>query len=131
MVDLEPGKTLFIRFQTLSEPHEDGRRTVFFELNGQPREVTLTDRALEPETPRRPKSDPGNPAHVAASMHGMVVNVAVQAGDSIVKGQKLLMVEAMKMQTIIAAERDGKIREIHVHPGTQVESGDLLITMDQ
>ncbi len=129
-VDIEPGKTLIIRFLTISDAHEDGRRTVFFELNGQPREITVTDRALEPETPRRPKADPSNPAHIASAMPGMVVNVAVHPEDSVVKGQKLLMLEAMKMQTIIAAERDGKISEIFVQPGTQVEPGDLLITMD-
>ncbi|GAB4140058.1 MAG: pyruvate carboxylase [Planctomycetaceae bacterium] len=128
-VDIEPGKTLIIRFQAVGEPHEDGTRTVFFELNGQPREVTITDRSLEPETPRRRKADANNPNHVAASMPGMVVNVAVHPGDAVAKGQKLLMLEAMKMQTIIAAERDGEVAEIHVHPGTQVETGDLLMTL--
>ena len=124
------GKTLIIRFLTVGEPHADGQRTVFFELNGQPREVTVTDRALEPEAPRRPKADPNNPAHIAASMPGMVVNVAVQLGVLVAKGQKLLMLEAMKMQTTIAAEQEGKISEIHVQPGTQVESGDLLLAME-
>ncbi|MEZ6054105.1 MAG: pyruvate carboxylase [Planctomycetaceae bacterium] len=128
-VDIEPGKTLIIRLQTVSEPHEDGRRTVFFELNGQPREVTVLDRSLEPDAPRRPKANPDDPKHIAASMPGMVVNIAVQAGDAVAKGQKLLMLEAMKMQTIIAAERDGTIADIHIHTGTQVESGDLLMTM--
>jgi pyruvate carboxylase len=129
-VDIEPGKTLIIRFLTLGDPHEDGCRTVFFELNGQPREVTVTDKSLEPETPRHPKADPNNPGHVAAPMPGMVVNMAVQPGNSVVKGQKLLMIEAMKMQTTIAAERDGKVGEIHVHPGTQIEAGDLLMTIE-
>jgi pyruvate carboxylase len=129
-IDIEPGKTLIVRFLTVGEPHEDGTRTVFFELNGQPREVTITDRALEPEAPRRPKADSGNPNHVAATMPGMVVNVAVQVGDKVVKGQKLLMLEAMKMQTIVAAERDGKIAEVHVRPATQIETGDLLIVLD-
>ena len=101
-----------------------------FELNGQPREVTVTDRALEPDTPRRRKADAGDPSHVAASMPGMVVNIAVQPGDAVAKGQKLLMLEAMKMQTIVAAERDGTVGEIHIHTGTQVESGDLLMTVE-
>ena len=63
-------------------------------------------------------------------MPGMVVNVAVQLGVLVAKGQKLLMLEAMKMQTTIAAEQEGKISEIHVQPGTQVESGDLLLAME-
>ena len=90
----------------------------------------MVDRNLEPETPRRQKADPANPGHIGASMPGMVVNVAVQIGDSVVKGQKLLMLEAMKMQTLIAAEQEGKISEISIHPGTQVEAGDLLMTIE-
>ena len=39
-VDIEPGKTLIIKFLTVGDPHLDGRRLVFFELNGQPREVS-------------------------------------------------------------------------------------------
>ncbi|QDU44729.1 2-oxoglutarate carboxylase small subunit [Symmachiella dynata] len=129
-VEIEPGKTLIIRLQTVGEPHEDGRRTVFFELNGQPREVTITDRSLEPDAPRRLKADANDPSHVAASMPGMVVNIAVQPGDAVAKGQKLLMLEAMKMQTIVAAEHDGIVGETLVHSGTQVESGDLLMTVE-
>lgn len=128
-VDIEPGKTLIVRFQTIGEPHEDGKRTVFFELNGQPREITVVDRSLEPETPHHVKADPANPSHVGSTMPGMVVNVAVQPGDSVAKGQKLLMLEAMKMQTVVAAESDGHVAEIHVNPGTQVETGDLLVTL--
>ena len=45
--NLEPGKTLIIKFLTVGEPHPDGTRTVFFELNGQPREVTVRDQSLE------------------------------------------------------------------------------------
>ena len=44
-VEIEPGKTLIIKFLTIGEPHPDGTRTVFFELNGQPREVTVRDRS--------------------------------------------------------------------------------------
>ena len=129
-VDIEPGKTLIIRFLTVSEPHEDARRTVFFELNGQPREATVLDRNLEPEAPRRQKADPNDPTQVAANMPGMVVNVAVQVGDSVAKGQKVLMLEAMKMQTVIAAEQDGKVAQVHVQAGTQVETGDLLVSLE-
>ena len=129
-IDIEPGKTLIIRWLAVGEPREDGRRTVYFELNGQPREVLVLDRALEPAHPRRPKAVAGDPTHVGSTMPGMVVNVAVKPGDSVVKGQKLFLLEAMKMQTIVAAERDGKIGQVHVHPGTTVEVGDLLITME-
>lgn len=129
-VDIERGKTLIVRFQTIGDPHEDGKRTVFFELNGQPREISVVDRSLEPETPHHVKADPADPNQVGSTMPGMVVNVAVQPGNSVVKGQKLLMLEAMKMQTIIAAETPGRVAEVHVHAGTQVETGDLLVTLE-
>ena len=57
-VELEPGKALIIKFLTVGEPHPDGTRTIFFEMNGQPREVTVRDRKLEAKAPLRPKADP-------------------------------------------------------------------------
>jgi pyruvate carboxylase len=57
-VDLERGKTLIVRYLASSEPHEDGTRTVFFELNGQPRSVRVADRTqvVEHAPPRRPRA---------------------------------------------------------------------------
>ena len=128
--EIERGKTLIIKFLTVGEPHADGRRTVFFELNGQPREVSVQDHSLEPETPQHVKADPSDDSQIGASMPGMVVGLSVQTGDSVAKGQKLLMLEAMKMQTTIIAERAGKIGQVLVKPGTQVDTGDLLLTID-
>lgn len=129
-VDIEPGKTLIIKFVTVGDPHPDGHRTVFFELNGQPRDVSVVDHSLEPETKQSRKADPSEPGHVGASMPGMVVTVAVQAGDPVIKGQKLLTLEAMKMETTINAERDGKVEEVLVKAGGQVETGDLLLVIE-
>ncbi|MCA9083052.1 MAG: pyruvate carboxylase [Planctomycetaceae bacterium] len=129
-VDIEPGKTLIINFQTIGNPHADGTRTVFFELNGQPREVTIVDHSLETQVVRAVKADPSNRRHVGSTMPGMVVSVAVQPGDSVRKGQKLLVLEAMKMETMLNAEQDGKVAEVLVKSGSQVETGDLLIVME-
>ena len=129
-VDIEPGKTLIIRLQTVSDPHADGTRTVFFELNGQPREITVVDAAVESTAPTRVKADTAIPGQVGATMPGMVVTVAVKPGERIRKGQKLLTLEAMKMETAINAELDGKIRDVLVQPGNRVETGDLLVVID-
>jgi pyruvate carboxylase len=129
-VDIEPGKTLIIKFLTIGDPHPDGRRTVFFELNGQPRDLTVEDHSLEATTPKRAKADANNPDHVGAAMPGMVVGVGVQPGDLVKKSQKLLTLEAMKMETTIYAERDAKIGSVLVQPGSQVETGDLLIELE-
>jgi pyruvate carboxylase len=128
-IDIEAGKTLIVKYLTTGDPRPDGTRSVFFELNGQPRDVTVIDRAILPEEAKARKADPDDPHHVGANMPGMVVTVAVQAGDPVAKGQKLLTLEAMKMQTNLTAERDGVIDQVVVKPGTQVETGDLLLTL--
>src|SRR5262249_52937316 len=130
-VDIEEGKTLIIKFLTVSEPHPDGHRTVFFELNGQPREVNVIDRSLEPQECARPKADPADPLQIAAPMPGLVVAVGVQAGDKVTRGQKLVTMEAMKMETTIYAETDGRVGELLVKPGVQVETGELLIRLER
>ncbi len=128
-VELEPGKRLIIRFLAVGEARPDGTRTVFFELNGQPREVEVVDNSLESSASARVKADPNDPTHVAASMPGMVIGVAAKVGDMVTKGQKLLSLEAMKMETMINADRDGEIAQLLVQSGSQVETGDLLLVL--
>jgi pyruvate carboxylase len=129
--EIEPGKTLFIKFLTVGDPHEDGRRLVFFELNGQPREVLVQDQALAGVAGAGPrKAEPGNPLEVGSPMPGAVVTVAVAEGEEVAAGQKLLTLEAMKMETTLYAERAGRVAEVLAKPGTQVEAGDLLVKFE-
>jgi len=128
-VDIERGKRLIIRYLATGSAYPDGTRTVFFELNGQPREITVIDRSLEPETKASIKADPDDPKQVGASMPGMVINVAVGEGDKIKAGQKLMVLEAMKMETTINAPCDGVVERITAKAGTQVAAGELLLTM--
>ena len=117
-VEIEPGKTLIIKFLTVGDPHPDGTRLVFFELNGQPREVMVLDRALVGKgVVGGRKAEAGNPLHVAAPMPGAVVGVTVAGGEQVAAGQKLLTMEAMKMETTLYAERAGTIAEVLVRPG--------------
>jgi pyruvate carboxylase len=125
-VDIEPGKRLIIKFLAVGQPYPNGERTVFFELNGQPREVAVLDRSLEVEIKALVKADPNDPTHIAASMPGMVITVAAAEGEKVKAGQKLLVLEAMKMETTINATAAGTVEKIHTPPGTQVEAGDLL-----
>jgi pyruvate carboxylase len=127
-IEIEPGKTLIVKFLTVGDPQPDGKRVVYFELNGQPREVIVADKSLGAGTVKaRPKAEAGNLKHVAAPMPGSVVVVSVAPGEEVAAGQKLLTFEAMKMETTLYAERPGKIAEVLVRPGTQVEGGDLVV----
>lgn len=129
-VEIEQGKTLIIKFLGVADAHPDGQRHVFFELNGIPRSVAVRDQSLESEVVKAEKADPSNPNHVAAAMPGMVVSLAVQEGDSVAEGQKLLVIEAMKMQTTLVAEKKGKVQRILVKSGSQIETGDLLAVIE-
>jgi pyruvate carboxylase len=130
MVDIEPGKTLVIHFLTVGNPHPDGSRTVFFELNGQPREVSVRDRSLEASSPPRAKADPGVSGHVGAPMPGMVATLAVALNETVAKGDRLLVMEAMKMQTTVYAPVGGKVTKILVQAGQQVDAKDLLVVIE-
>jgi pyruvate carboxylase len=129
-VDLERGKTLIVRYVATSDAHEDGTRTVFFELNGQPRPIRVADRSQVPKRPALAKAEPGNPAHIGAPMPGTIVTVPVHAGQRIARGEILLTLEAMKMETTVRAERDGIIKQILVGPGLQIDTKDLLIVLE-
>jgi pyruvate carboxylase len=129
-VDIETGKTLIIKFLTVGDPHPDGQRLVFFELNGQPREVEVLDRALAADVRKRPKAEAGDPRQVGAPMPGLVVAVVVAPGERVTAGQKLLTLEAMKMETTVYAEGPGTVAELLVQSATQVEAGDLLVRLE-
>ena len=129
-VEIEPGKTLVVKFLTIGEPHPDGTRTVFYELNGQPREVTITDKTLNVQSIQRVKADPGKPGQVGAPMPGAVTSILVDHGQSVKKGDRLLVMEAMKMQTTVYAPVDGRIADIAVETGKTVEAKDLLVVIE-
>ena len=130
VIDEERGNALIIKYLTMSDAHDDGRRTVFFELNGQPREVRVADQQLASAVESHRMADPANDSHVAAAMPGMVVNVAIATGDKVEKGQALMVLEAMKMESTLYAEKSGKVGEIYVHAGSQIETGELLALID-
>jgi len=126
-IELERGKTLIVQFVTVSDAHDDGTRTVFFELNGQPRSVRVPDRSQVARRPAARKAEAGNRDHVAAPMPGTVVTVAVQVGTKVQRGDVLLTLEAMKMEAAVRAEHDGTVAEVVAKPGLAVEAKDLLV----
>ena len=129
-VEIEKGKSLIIRFLAMAEPDENGERKLFFELNGQPRTLRVAYRSVVPSRPAQPKAEDGNASHVAAPMPGLVVTVSVREGQEVEKGDMLLAIEAMKMETAVRAERAGTIKKICVTPAQQVDTKDLLIVLE-
>ena len=128
--EIDPGKKLEIRLQAVGETDEAGDVKVFFELNGQPRTVRVPNRMVKSATAPRPKAQTGNADHIGAPMPGVVASVAVQVGQQVHKGDLLLAIEAMKMETGLSADRDATVKVVHVTPGSQIDAKDLLIELE-
>jgi pyruvate carboxylase len=126
-VEIEEGKVLIIRLVSIGAPDKDGRRNIGYELNGISRDVLVADRAVAAKTKARPKADLADPAQIAAPIPGLVAALSTSVGAKVAKGDKLLMMEAMKMQTTVYATCDGVVGELHVAVGDTVESKDLLL----
>ncbi len=126
-VEIEEGKVLIIRLVSISAPDKDGRRTVAYELNGMARDVVVSDKSVTPKTKARPKADLADPTQVAAPIPGLIASLSVSTGAKVSKGDKLLMMEAMKMQTTVYAPCDGVVDDLKIAVGDTVEAKDLLI----
>ena len=128
-VEIEEGKTLIIKLIYVSDPDEDGKRTLTFELNGRARECVIVDKSVKSTSKRRAKADSANKQQVGAPIPAMVSSINATVGQKVAKGDKLLVLEAMKMQTTVYALTDGVVDKFEVQIGDQVESKDLLVQL--
>ena len=129
-VDIEKGKTLVLAYQGHTETNEKGEVRVFFDLNGQPRTITVPDRLKVGEVKVRAKAAIGDARQVGAPMPGVISGLGVKVGDKVFAGDVLLSIEAMKMETAIHAEADGVVAEVTVKPGDQIDAKDLLVRFE-
>ncbi len=128
-VDIEAGKTLFIKLIHLGAVDKDGRRIVTFELNGMTREASILDKTAQVKARTRPKADPSDPWQIGAPIPGLLTALAVSVGSKVKKGDKLLTLEAMKMQSTLYASSDGAVQALFAQVGETVASKDLLIQL--
>ncbi|WP_240375059.1 pyruvate carboxylase [Bacillus piscicola] len=128
-IEIEQGKTLIVKLISISKPQDNGNRIVYFELNGQSREVIIKDQNVKTAETNRPKADKTNANHIGASMPGTVIKRLAEKGERVKKGDHLMITEAMKMETTVQAPFDGEVKDIHVNDGDTIETGDLLIEL--
>ncbi|MGY1594098.1 pyruvate carboxylase [Geodermatophilus sp. SYSU D00708] len=127
-VDLEPGVTLLMGVEAVSDADERGLRTVMCTLNGQLRPVSVRDRSIEAAVKAAEKADRSDPRQVAAPFAG-VVTLSVKEGDTVEAGQGIATIEAMKMEAAITAPQAGTVSRVAISEVQQVEGGDLLIVL--
>lgn len=130
-VQIEKGKTLIIRLDEIGEADVEGNRTLFFNLNGQRREILVKDASIKSAVQTKRKVEPTNREQIGATMTGSVLKVLVKKGDHVEKGQPLLITEAMKMETSIDARFAGEVSHLYVEEGESISSGDLLIEVKE
>ena len=128
-VEIQEGKILIIKLIYVSEPDREGLRTLTFELNGRARECVIADKSIKSEVKRRTKADSADKMQIGAPIPAMVSAVTATVGHKVKKGEKLIILEAMKMQTTVYALTDGIIDKVEVQAGDQVESKDLLVKL--
>lgn len=129
-VEIEKGKTLIVKLVSIGEPQHDGTRIIYFELNGQSRELVIQDLTVEVDGSIALKADPSNPNQIGATMPGTVLKVVVNKGSTVKRGEHLLITEAMKMETTVQAPKDGIVKEIYAKAGDAISTGDLLIELE-
>lgn len=128
-IEIEVGKTLIVKLISIGEAEADGTRAIYFELNGQPRQVVVKDENIKVTAIAKVKADPKNEQHLGASMPGTVIKVLVDKGDHVQKGDHLIITEAMKMETTVQAPFTGIVKDIYVTNGEPIQTGDLLIEL--
>ncbi|NKB52271.1 MAG: pyruvate carboxylase [Rhizobiaceae bacterium] len=130
-VEIERGKLLVIRCLAFGDMDDQGMVTVFFELNGQPRRARVPDRLRGGDAiVARQKADEGNSLHVGAPMPGVISTIMVEVGQEVSAGDVICSIEAMKMETALHAEVDGKVAEVSVKRGDQIDAKDLLVRLE-
>jgi pyruvate carboxylase len=128
-VEIERGQGLVIRLVAVGDPDPEGKRAIFFDLNGQPRRIIVQDRTLGIQIEKHAKADPDDPLQVGAPLPGLLASHAHAEGDRVPLGERLCVIEAMKMESNVTSPIEGAIETIHVASGEHVETGDLLFTL--
>ncbi len=127
--EIEAGKTLIIKLNAVGNLHADGTRHIYFELNGEPRQVMVKDFSVESEVEEHRKADPEDVKQIGAPMPGKIFKLLVNVGQEVKAGDTLLSTEAMKMETNVKAKEDGVVKEVLFKEGDQVDQGDLLVIL--
>ena len=128
VIDVGPGQQMFVELDAIGDVDEAGRRSVHLRANGQPVALRVVDDSAPKTVNVRPKAEPGNPAHLGASVPG-VITVLVAVGDQVQPGQKVAVIEAMKMESAVTAGTAGTVEAVHVMDKAQVEPGDLVVVL--
>lgn len=127
LVQIAKGKSIIIKMLYVSDPNERGIRTVSFELNGQTRRIDVKDAGFKATRPTHRKAESEH--EIGAPLQGRIAKVLVGKGDQVKENTPLFVIEAMKMETTVAAPFPGSVKSILIEAGEMVEQDDLVVEM--
>ena len=127
---IDKGKNLIVRYLAKSNTNNKGMQSVFFEINGQPRTIEIQDKIFSIGISKKTKAEDTNPNQIGSPLPGQIAKIHIKVGDRVIKGDNLLVIEAMKMETTVTADKSSIIKSITVETGDNVETKDLLIELE-
>jgi pyruvate carboxylase len=127
LIELAPGKNILVYLMHEIEETE-GKRTVYFRLNGQTRPIVVKDKKFRSLKPQRKKV--ASDHEIGAPLQGRLSKILVKEGDKIQKNTPLFTIEAMKMESTVLAPVDGAVRKIHLKDGDLLEQDDCVVEME-
>jgi len=127
--EIEPGRAFLVKMVSIPPPDDSGVRKIIMELNGERWFVPVSDASVKSEGKSREKAS-GSPGAVGSPMPGVIVDVKVKEGDVVNEGEPLVVLSAMKMETVIPAPQSGTIKRMLCVTGDNVEPDDLLVQLD-
>lgn len=131
-IELEEGKIMIIKLVAIEKIDAEGYTTLVFEVNGNRRETKIFDKAWgeRNRVEEERMADPDILGDIGAAIPGIVSKIFVKPGEQVQQNQALMVVEAMKMETIIGAPISGIIDKVHIEEGRRVKSGQLLMEIE-
>lgn len=129
IIEIGEGKSIIVKLLSIGPPNEDGKRTVFFKVNGQTRNVEILDKSLKIVKEEHQKVEKENPKHIGAPLQGLLSKIFVKKGQHVKKNEPLFVIEAMKMETTIAAHENSEIKNTVLKEGTMVMADDLVMAV--
>ena len=128
-IEMAQGKTLLVRLLSVGPADKEGRRTVFFKLNGQTRNLVISDKSLRKEKIENAKVDKNNAKQIGSPLPGMLSRILVKRDERVTKNQPLFIIEAMKMETTVAAPMAGTVSNVLLYEKQLVEADDLIVEL--
>ncbi|WBA42581.1 pyruvate carboxylase [Hymenobacter canadensis] len=129
LIEIARGKSIIVSLQSIGPVNEEGNRTIFFNLNGQTRNLEIRDTSVEVKKIQNPKADKANPRQVGAPLQGLLSRVLVESGQEVKRNAPLFIIEAMKMETTITAPDDTVVQAVSLTEGSLVNADDLVLTL--